>query len=286
MIDLHAHTTISDGTVSPKELIHIAKNAGLSAIAITDHDSIDGHAEAQFEADKLGITLVKGIEFSVSYGNNRLIHILGLGIDPECKGFMEIYSRYRQVRSSKLSHVFSDLRRMGVKIERVDVEPFVIGGYMDRQAIAKYLVVNGYVSIIKNAWVDYLDHITYIPGELITPKDAFDAIHAAGGKAFMAHFHLPIGLKGYSDEEVRRRLEELKGWGMDGMEYYYPSFTNEDTLRCAQYVEEFGFIKSGGTDFHGANRAHIKLGVGEGYFKVPKVLLKNILQDRRESNNV
>lgn len=280
MIDLHAHTSISDGTVSPRELIKMAKDIGLSAIAITDHDSIDGHLEAQDEANKLGITLVKGIEFSVTYGVNRFIHILGLGIDAKCKGFMDIYREYRQVRSSKLNHVFLELQDMGVMITRADVEPFVIGEYMDRQAIAKWLVNSGYASIIKKSWVDYLDKIPYITGELITPKDAFDAIHAGGGKAFMAHYHLHIGLKGYTDEEARFHLQKLKKVGLDGIEYYYPSFTKDDSTRCGKYIEDYDFMKCGGTDYHGENRPHIKLGVGEGTFKVPEEILENILSSK------
>lgn len=255
----------------------MAKEAGLKAVAITDHDSIDGHFEAQCEADRLGIKLVKGIEFSVAYGENRLIHILGLEIDPQCEGFISIYTRYRQDRSERLAHVFQKLRSMGVQLERKDVEPYITGDYMDRQAIAKYLVANGIVSSIKYAWVNFLDHIDYIYGELIKPEDAFSAIHAAGGKAFIAHFHLPIGLKGYSDEEARKHLKELKELGLDGMEFFYPSFTMEDQLRCARYIEELDFLKSGGTDFHGANREHIKIGVGEGDFKVPDELLNNII---------
>ena len=277
MIDLHAHTTVSDGTVSPKELIQIAKETGLSAIALTDHDSIYGLDEAQHEADKLGITFVKGIEFSASYGKNRLIHILGLGIDPRNEIFMEIYTSYKEIRAANLNHVFSKLNNMGVNIKREDVEPFVLDGYIDRQAVAKYLIARGYAALIKEAWINYLDYIPYLSEELMSPEEAINAIHAAGGKAFLAHFHMPIGLKGYSDEEARRRLEELKGWGLDGMEYYYPSYTDEDTLRCAGYIKDFDFIKSGGTDFHGANRAHIKLGIGEGNFEVPEKLLKNIL---------
>ena len=202
MIDLHAHTTISDGTVSPRELIQAAKKAGLTAVAITDHDSIDGIDEAQSEADRLGIKLVRGIEFSVAYGRNRLIHILGLGIEPRNEGFMSIYTRYRQVRSLKLTHVFNKIHSMGVQFEHEDVEPYITGGYMDRQAIAKFLFAEGYAPSIKHAWMNFLDHIEYTDGELITPEDAFSAIHEAGGKAFMAHFHLPIGLKGYSDEET------------------------------------------------------------------------------------
>ncbi len=279
MIDLHAHTSVSDGTVSPSELIRLAKKKGLEAIAITDHDTIDGHEEAEREALKLGMTLIKGIEFSVAYGEGRLLHILGLGLDGKADGFQAIYDRYRRTRSTKLTHVFRALRERGVDIHQEDVKPYVLGGYMDRQAIAKWLVDNRYAPIMKNAWVDYLDYIPYIEGELIDPKSAFDAIHAGGGKAFMAHFHLPIGLKGYTDEEARTHLAKLKEMGLDGLEYYYPTFTKEDQLRCAGYIEDFGFIKSGGTDFHGANRAHIDLGNGEGDFKVPGKLLEYIVDE-------
>nr|WP_319399517.1 PHP domain-containing protein [uncultured Carboxylicivirga sp.] len=277
MIDLHAHTTISDGTLTPKELIHLAKETGLEAVAITDHDSIAGLEVAQIEANKLGVNLVNGIEFSTALGENRLVHILGLGIDPNNADFIRIYTDYRRERSDKLSVVFEKLRNMGVDIKREDAEPFVIGGYMDRQAVAKCLVQKGYTNSVKDSWVQYLDKVDYVSGELIEPQEAFEAIHVSGGKAFMAHFHLPIGLKGYSETETRERLKQLKQLGLDGMEYYYPSFTEEDQKRCAQYIHEFDFIKSGGSDFHGANRPHIKLGVGEGDFKVPDELLKNIV---------
>jgi predicted metal-dependent phosphoesterase TrpH len=281
MIDLHAHTSISDGTVSPKELIYLAKEAGLSAVAITDHDSIDGLEEAQYEADRLGITLIKGIEFSTALGENRLVHILGLGIDPQNEGFKQIYTNYRQERSDLLSRVFEKLRSMGVSIDVEDVKPFITGGFMDRQAIAKCLVAEGITTSVKYSWKNYLDKIDYVEGELIKPEEAFKAIHAGGGKAFLAHFHLNIGLKGYSDEESYSFLKELKQLGLDGMEYYYPSFSEAEKLRCAAYIHDFDFMMSGGTDFHGANRPHIQLGVGEGDFKVPDELLEEILAEKK-----
>lgn len=279
MIDLHAHSSISDGTLAPSEIIRLAKKQGLTAIAITDHDSIDGHDEAIKEAKRIGMTLVKGIEFSVTYGENRLIHLLGLGIEPDCSGFMTPYLRYRKERASKLGPVFDQLIEMGVDITPEAVQPFVVGGYMDRQAMAKYLVHKGYAEMMKFAWINYLDHIPYAQGELIDPKTAIDAVHAAGGKVFMAHYHLKIGLKGYSDKEVHERLSELKGMGLDGLEYFYPSFTKEDQLKCGQYIDEYDFLESGGTDFHGVNRPHIQLGVGEGDFKVPDRLLEAILEE-------
>ncbi len=278
MIDLHTHTYHSDGTLSPKELIRRAN--GLTAVAITDHDSIHGLDEAQVEADRLGITFVPGIEFSVAYGEGRLIHILGLGIDPGNKNFLNSYNKYRQIRSVRLLPVFNKLQAMNVPIGPEDVEPFIdCSGFMDRQAIAKCILARGYALSLKDSWEGYLDFIPYGEGELIEPEAAFDAIHCAGGKAFLAHFHLPIGLEGYSDEEARRRLGELKTMGLDGMEYWYPSFSGEDRECCRRYIEEFGFLRSGGTDFHGANRPHIELGTGKGNFCVPDELLKEILSD-------
>ncbi len=276
MIDLHTHTTISDGTLTPKEIIHQAKKTGLSAVSITDHDSIDGLDEAKKEADWMDVNLIQGIEFSTTFGENRLIHILGLGIDTENEGFTQIYTNYRKERSEKLSHVFNSLQSMGTTITPEAVEPFMTGDYLDRQAIAKYLVDNGYTKSTKESWINYLDKVDYIDGELIKPEDAFKAIHAGGGKAFLAHFHLKIGLKGYSDEEARTHLKTLKNLGLDGMEYYYPSFSEEDKLRCAAYINDFDFEICGGTDFHGANRPHIQLGIGEGDFNVPDEVLEKM----------
>lgn len=277
MIDLHTHTNVSDGTLTPKELIQLAKETGLSAVAITDHDSIAGLEDAQLEADKLGINFINGIEFSTAYGENRLIHILGLGIDPNNEGFLKLYTKFRQERSDKLAPAFEKLRSMGVDINYEVVQPFISGGFMDRQAIAKYLVAKGYTKSVKESWINYLDKVNYIKGELIEPQDAFNAIHAGGGKAFLAHFHLPIGLKGYSEEEALLRLKQLQEFGLDGLELFYPSFTEEDSNRCAKYIKEFNFLTSGGSDFHGANRPNVKLGYGADNLNVPDELLDSIL---------
>lgn len=290
MIDLHAHTTVSDGTVTPKELIRLAKSIGLTAVAITDHDSIEGIREAQKEADKLGMTLVKGIELDVVYGddpvytNRKRMHVLGLGIDPENEAFLNIYKTYRASKNARLDHVFEGLRAMGVDVNPEDIHPHMVGEFMDRQAIAKWLVAENFVPMMKYAWVDYLDKIEFIEGELIDAQTAIDAVHTAGGKAFMAHFHLKLGLRGYTDEEARLCLKDCKAMGLDGLEYYYPSFTKEDRLKCGQYIEDFGFLKSGGSDFHGSNRPHIALGTGDGDFSIPDELLENILpkEERRK----
>lgn len=277
MIDLHAHTTVSDGSLSPTELVKLAKEQGLKAIAITDHDNISGIKEAKVAAKALDITLIEGIEFDVVYEKGRRMHILGLGIDSENPKFLSIYNEYRKGREERLDYVLDLLRPMGVTVDRDRLMPHKVGQYFDRQAIAKYLVVEGYAPMMKNAWVDYLDKIPFISGELIGAKEAFEAIHAAGGKAFLAHYHYNLGLNGYNEEERLTVLEDLKGMGLDGLEAYYPSFSEEDQRRCDAYVKRFDFLKSGGSDFHGANRPHIQLGVGEGDFRVPDTLLEAIM---------
>lgn len=277
MIDLHVHSTVSDGSFTPTEIIRHAKEIGLKAVALTDHDSIEGHEEAAKEADKLGMIFVKGIEFSATYSDSRQFHILGLGIEPECEGFMKPYLKYRQSRDAKVEYVFEQLRLMGVTIDRKSIEPYTAGAYMDRQAMAKYLVAKGYAPIMKRAWMDYLDKIPSKEGEVSDPKSSIDMIHAAGGKAFLAHLHIPIGMEGYSYEETRSYLQWLKDLGLDGLECYYPTYTKEEKDMCEAFAEEFNFLKSGGSDFHGSNRAHIALGTGEGDLSVPDELLEHII---------
>jgi len=173
--------------------------------------------------------------------------------------------------------VFEQLKKTGVCICAEDILPYQTGAYLDRQAIAKYLVAKGYTDNMKESWGNYLDRIAFLEGELLDAASALSAIHLAGGKAFLAHFHLPIGLSGTTEIQAKSILHELKKLGLDGMEYYYPSYTGKDKEQCKRFIETFGFLKSGGTDFHGSNRPHIQLGIGEGDFSVPDEILAEIM---------
>lgn len=275
MIDLHTHTNISDGSFSPTELIQEAKKIGLRGIAITDHDCIEGHEEAMLVAKKEEVNLIQGIEFDTVYKGRRL-HILGLGIDTTIGVFADIYGKYRKTKEEKLTHVFQELSLMGVDVSLKDCIPYQVGEFMDRQAIARCLIAKGYTNTIKESWNLYLDNIAFEEGELLDISLAFTAIHGSGGKAFLAHFHLPIGLSGMDEEEASSFLSELKNLGLDGMEYYYPSYSKEDQKKCGEYIHRYAFLTSGGTDFHGSNRGHIQLGIGEGDFFVPDELLTHI----------
>ncbi len=214
---------------------------------------------------------------SVDNGPGRLLHILGLGLNIENEEFLESYNRYRIRREMYLGHVFEHLRGKGIHINTSEFYAFATGGRLDRQSICKWLVANGYAANITRAWIDHVDHIPYRKQELAAKEEAIEMIHAAGGKAFLAHFTKPIGLGRYSREERETFLSELKEIGLDGIERYYPTFTDEDNEEAQYYSDALGFIASGGSDFHGANRKEIELGIGEGDYEVPDDLLDDIL---------
>lgn len=276
MIDLHVHSNISDGSDKPIEIIRKAKEKGLKAVALTDHDNVAGLEEASNEAKKLNVNFVKGIEFSVSYGTGRLIHILGLGINPDQPIFKKIYNNYRIIREKKLDNLFEQLKKQGINPDVSEVYNFATGGWLDRQAVAKWLAANGYADTVSQAWVNIVDHIPYVEGELIKPEEAFYAIKQASGMSFLAHYHKWIGFQGYYKVETERRLKELKDMGLDGIERYYPSFTRKNEEEVEYYINRLNFIPSGGTDYHGKNRPDIELGNGDGDFCVPYKIYKNI----------
>ena len=219
---------------------------------------------------------IKEIELSVIYGQGRLIHILGLGIDPNDITFKRIYEKYRITRAKKLETVFDGLKKQGIKPNISEMGQFATGGWLDRQAIVKWLVANRYADTVVDAWIKIIDHIPYVEGELIEPEEAFYAIKKSGGLSFLAHYHKWIGFHGYSKFETEKRLIELKAMGLDGIERYYPSFTQTNEEEVDYYMEKFKLIPSGGSDYHGKNRPNIELGIGEGNFSVPDEIVENI----------
>ncbi len=258
--DYHIHSVYSDGSDTPKEIIQKAKKRGLDTLALTDHDTIDGLKEASAEAIRLNINFINGIELSTRYDDHRLIHILGLGIDIVHPDFQARYTSFKKDREEALPIVIEELQKKGIPIQMNDLDQYRTGHYLDRQTAAKWLVKNKYASSIPRAWIDILDDIAYIPNELINVHDAFEMIHAGKGKAFIAHIHKPIGLYGYSDQEAFLRLQQLKLEGLDGIEAFYPTYTEKDKKLIQKAVSELGLLQSGGSDYHGKNRPEVHLG--------------------------
>lgn len=278
MIDLHVHSNISDGSDRPSDIIKKAKKIGLHAVTLTDHDSIDGLEEARREADTLGVNFVNGIEFSVRYGKDRLIHILGLGFDPDHEVFAKGYTRYKQKREERLEQVFCALRQKGLNLNVEQLQKYATSSHLDRQTVAKWLVATKVVKKAPQAWSRFLDPIPYETGDLMEPEEVFDMIKQAGGHSFLAHYHKRIGLEGYAHQEMEERLKLLKAMGLDGIEGYYPAFSRENQDQVAYFMERIGLIASGGSDYHGSNRPEVELGGGMDGFCVPDAIYDTLFK--------
>jgi len=278
MIDLHVHSYVSDGTDSPSEIIKIANEKQIKAVALTDHDSIEGILEAEKEALKLKVNFLKGIEISVSFKNGRLLHIIGLGIDTENKYFLKAYNNMKKAREEGMENLLKILEKRGILINIKSLREYAVGKYLDRQAIPKYFVENRISSTVPKVWKEYLDPIPYGEGELLEVEETLDIIRKSGGISVLAHYHKNIGLKGYSTAEVEENIKYLVDLGLQGIEEYYPSYSRRDREYIHYIIDKYGLIPSGGTDFHGKNRPEVTLGGGENNFFIPDSVYDNILR--------
>ena len=271
-LDLHTHSHYSDGSMSPYELVKHAKECGLRAISLTDHDTFNGVNEALEAGRELGVEVVPGIEFSVvSTGET---HILGYGIDINEPNIVAGVEKARELRLINNRRTADALQKIGFDITVEDARALSPVGNIGRAHFAKVMEIKGYVSSVKEAFALYLEKgkPAFNSLRLFQPEEAIDMIHKAGGKAFLAHLHLT---KKKGDELVEY-VEQLKSAGLDGIEGYYTDYDTEMEKEYLGLAERFGLLVSGGTDFHGANKPHIKLGVGYGNLAIPYSLLEKI----------
>ncbi len=274
-IDLHVHSTHSDGTYTPAELVALAAKSNLRAFALTDHDSISGVCEAQDAAVGTEIEVVSGVELSCEY-NGTEVHMLGFYIDPENESFrkkLELFRRLRDERNQKMVALLA-AEGLNITYDRLLAEnPDRI---ITRGNIAKYLVDHGCVKNREIVFDRYLgDHCRcFVPREKIAATEAISLIHAAKGVAFLAHplrYHMNL-------EHVRKFLLFLKEFGLDGVEAIYTSHQPGDERNMKAIAEKAGLMISGGSDFHGTNKPHIRMGYGTGRLYVPYEILPPIRQ--------
>lgn len=279
MIDLHVHSTVSDGSYSPAGLAQLARDTGVEAFALTDHDSIAGDEEAAAEAERLGVGFINGMEMTMAY-RGRKIHVVCLGFNPENDEFQKLYSRLRYIKEDSMADVVEVLRRRGIEID-MDMVRRHSAVHLDRYAIMRTIVDMNIFDGIQYIWDNYLNPAVKEVGVAgdIPAEEALPVIRAAGGVTSLAHFHKLIGLKGQSRADQEESLRELVSFGLAGMEQYYPNYTDEDRAFARAMIEKYDMLPTGGTDFHGANRPGILLGTG--YEKNMSTPLK-FLEDIRE----
>jgi hypothetical protein len=260
VIDLHTHTTASDGSFTPTELVNRAAEVGLAALGVTDHDTIAGLSEAAHAAAGAGIELVPGVELSVEDDVGRF-HLLGYlfdPADPELAQTLTDIRRSRAERNVRMGELLSKLN-LPVTLDDVFAEAGPDAQVVARPHFAQALMKKGVVGSVKEAFDRYLANgkPLYLPKQVLTPHDAIARLHAAGGVAVVAH----PGLIPQNDEALAARVEKLTvESGLDGIEAYYSQHSPAQTERFLALAARYNLAVSGGSDFHGTPKPHVSLG--------------------------
>ena len=278
-IDLHVHSLVSDGSFKPGELAEHAKEQGLAAFALTDHDVMAGCAEAAAAASAAGVEFINGMEMTMDFKGLK-IHVVCLGFDEKHTGFQSMYKKIRAIKEGRIEDIIEFVHRKGVDISLEKVQEFTYMGILDRYAVMRYLVSLHLYDRAQPLWDNYLDPAVVELGlnYNITAEEALPIIHEAGGVTSLAHFHKNIGLGTLdSRQQQEQAIVELHRLGLDGMERFYPNYSAEDAEFAAQMIKKYDLLPTGGTDFHGTNRPGIEMGSGmNGNITVPYAFFEGV----------
>jgi predicted metal-dependent phosphoesterase TrpH len=272
-IDLHTHSNESDGTYTPGELVAYAISKKLSAIALTDHDTVSGLDEALAMAADKDIELIPGIEFSTAY-HGKDIHILGLLIDYKDARFQESLLYFQENRDLRNDKIIQRLQEHQIDISKEQLYEMFGDTVWTRAHFARYLINKGLVKDMQAAFAKYLgDHAPcFVPREKITPWDTIKAIRNAGGIPILAH---PLRY-GFSEKALDQLVCDLSKQGLMGIEAIYTMNQWMDESHMKALARKYHLAVSGGSDFHGDNKPQIDLGVGRGNLKIPMSVLDNL----------
>ena len=243
-IDLHLHSTASDGTTSPSGVVELSASRGLTSIALTDHDSTAGIAEARLLGPRFGVEVIAGIELSTSVERGEL-HMLGYFIDPDSVRLKQRLQQFRDSRERRAETIVERLRDAGVPVTLDRVRAFAGGGAIGRPHVARALVEAGQATSVADAFDRYLvpGRVGYVPHFRLTPSEAIALVHAAGGVAVLAH--------PYSTGAVETVIAALVAAGLDGLEVFYSLYNDEQQAFLAMLAGQHNLVPTGGSDFHG-----------------------------------
>ena len=254
--DMHCHSTCSDGTCSPIEMVHLAKEKGLSGLSITDHDTIHAYSSAIQEAEKSDLQLISGVEFSSNH-KDISVHILCYSFHPQNPLIVDFCQRHQQRRENRNLAILERLKAQNMPLSLAEVHNVSAHHSLThttgRPHIAQAMVKKGYVESMKDAFRLYLgeDKSCYVPGNTFSAEETLDVIHQAKGLAILAHPHL---IKSY------KITQELLTLNFDGLEAYYGRFQPEQNKKWVSTAKKKNWLITGGSDFHGDNTPTIYLG--------------------------
>lgn len=275
-VDLHCHSTASDGTFTPTQVIDLAKREGLTAIALTDHDTVAGCAEAAKRAAEVGVDFLPGIEISAAFPHPGTLHLLGYGVDPENPELKSLSDDLLAGRDSRNPKIIARLQELGMKITMEEVEAEAKGGVLGRPHIASVLLKKGYVNTIKQAFNYFLapGGSAFFDKERLSPRDAIARIRASGGVAVLAH---PTQLRTTNSAELDRVVKDLVDLGLQGIETIHSDHNDADIKAFDSLASKYNLLRTGGSDFHGGTKPTISLGKPAGR-RVPREMFDALKQ--------
>lgn len=280
MIDLHTHSTASDGTDSPRKLVRKAAEMGLEAMALTDHDTVQGLDEALEAGREFGVEVIPGCELSAeSFEGAGWLHIVGLWIPQDPKPLNDAFEWVIEGRRTRNHEIVEKLRKLGINTtyERIAARA---GGTIGRPHFAQELLSLGVVNNIQHAFNEYLGDKgkAYVPKRKLTPQKALGLLKEIGATAILAHpFILGVTMKRV--EEIVRELMDL---GLDGIEVHYTEHDDLATRNFAELADKLGLLVSGGSDYHGTVKPRVKLGTGKDNLNIPYEILQAMKDDREK----
>ncbi|MCX8044158.1 MAG: PHP domain-containing protein [Desulfobacterota bacterium] len=276
MIDLHTHTTASDGSLTPTELVRLAVGKKLEALAVTDHDTIDGITEALTAGTHHGLDVVPGIEISAEYSGGTL-HILGYYIDIDNKQFCTKIAELQRARADRNPKIVKKLQALGMSIEMEDVVAEAGGGQIGRPHFAQALLKKGYVRSAREAFERFLAKgaAAYCEKFRFQPHDAIACITDAGGIAVLGH---PSSLNCPDQVSLEAAVQAMVDMGIRGIEAFYSDHTAEQTRHYIALARKYHLLITGGSDFHGHAINGICLGTGRGNLNIPYECLAALKQ--------
>jgi len=280
-IDLHLHTTASDGVMTPSEIVRYAKAKGLQAIAITDHDTIEGLEEGLSEGRRIDFEVIPGIEISAEHSPGSM-HLLGFFINMHHPLLNERLGYLQRARAERNPKMVEKLNRLGIHVTYEEVLKASGGGQVGRPHFAEVLVEKGYARSFQEAFDRFLKKgaLAYVEKFRFTAKESIHFINEAKGVAVLAHPNT-LNMKGYS--ELENLILQLVKQGLKGIEVYYPEHNATDVAQYKSLAERYGLLVTGGTDYHGMEKNGLDIGVGRGGMKIPYSIIESLKAARSRS---
>jgi len=273
-VDLHIHTTASDGVMTPAEIVRYAKAKGLQAIAITDHDTIEGLEEGLVEGNSIGFEVIPGIEISAEHSPGSM-HLLGFFIDIYHPLLTEKLGDLQRARAERNPKMVEKLNQLGIDVTYEEVLKASGGGQVGRPHFAQVLFEKGYVGSFQEAFDRFLKKgaPAYVEKFRFTAKESIHFINEAKGVAVLAHPNT-LNMNGYS--ALENLLLQLAKEGLKGIEVFYPEHSALEVVQYKTLAERYGLLITGGTDYHGIEKDRLEIGVGRGEMKLPYSMVEGL----------